>query len=332
MNTISGGGVFSARNISDINANFLQLYAGFTPGNIIYLNTASSNLGPQDGSVNAPYSDIVSAFGAARNAMNDVIVLVGNGATSATARTTAAFTWNKDAVHLVGVASPSIFFQRARIAPTSTAMAFANFFTVSGNGCYFKNISWFAGFGTGTTSAIAMTVTGSRNVFQNCSFMGMVDTASAASTGSRSLKIGSAGSGENVFESCQIGTDTFTRAAVNASLELAGATPRNVFRDCFFPVMTSDAGALTILGTGNECVDRENYFVRCIFANAIKSTSTGQTAVASFTTASPGGALVLQQCMAMGATKWGDTNALANTYIDMAAPSQAAGGLGVTPS
>lgn len=334
MYQISGGGALTRQNISQINANFAEISAGFTPGNIIYCwPSFGPATGVPDGSLEHPYTDIQSAYGAGRNGKNDVIVLVGNGAAGGSARLSATLTWAKDALHLIGVASPGLFAQRARIAPTSGVTAFANFFVLSGNGCYFQNIEWFQGFGTGVAASICVNVTGSRNVFQNCGIHGMGDDASAQDTGSRSLKIGSGGSGENLFVDCTIGLDTVTRTVANASLELAGATPRNVFRNCIFPFMTSAAGVLGILGTGAGCVDRENYFQGCLFTNAIKSTSTGMTCLASFTSASPGGALVFDAtCGLMGMTKVGDTNALANSYILGAAPSAAAGLLGVNPS
>ncbi len=194
-----------------------------------------------------------------------------------------AFTWAKNATHLLGIASPIMISQRARIAPTSSTTAFTPFFTISGNGCVFQNIQWFYGFDTGTTSALGMVLTGSRNYFKNCQIAGMGDNETAQSAGSRSLKIGSAGSGENLFEDCTIGLDTITRTAANASLELTAGTVRNIFRRCLFPFMTSSATVLGILGTGAACCDRSNQFDQCIFENAIKSTSTAMTVLASFT-------------------------------------------------
>lgn len=335
MLTISGGGSFTRQNIQDINANFSTILP-FTPGNLIYLNPSSPNLNqPPTGSVDRPYTDLLSAYGAGRSGKNDVIVLVGNGAATGTARLSAAFTWSKSALHLIGIAPPGLSSQRARIAPTSGATAFANFFTVSGSGCLFQNIQWYQGFGTGTTSQICMTVTGSYNAFLNCHFAGMADAESANSTGSRNLKIGSAGSGENYFQDCTIGVDTIARTAANAGIELAGATPRNVFRRCNSLVYAtgSGSGAFHILGTGNGCVDRINEFDDCGFFNSIKSGSgTAMTAAGSFTTNAPGGLIVFKKCMTVGTTKWGDANFLANSYIDMAAPSSAAGGLAVNPA
>lgn len=335
MQTITTVGAFTQGTRNIINANFslLQSLIAGGSGNVIYLNPASANTElPADGSQEKPYTTLSDAYTAGRSGKNDVILLVGDGTTSATARVNSAFTWAKDALHLVGVCSPVLYSQRARIAPTSSTTAFTPFFTISANGCVFQNIQWFHGFATGTTSQINMVVTGSRNYFQNCHIAGMGDAESAASAGSRSLKIGSSGSGENVFADCVIGLDTVTRSAANASLELAGATARNTFVNCLFPLMTSAATPLGILGTGNGCVDRNQLFDNCSFINAIKSTSTVMTVLASFTTASPGGLLLFKQCILLGITDYGDTNGLANSYIDGFTGAAATSGIAVNPS
>ncbi len=329
--TLTGGGVFTQKNINDINNNFAQVL-GLTPGNVIYCQPSATGAQTQDGSQANPYNSLAAAYQKGRSGWNDVIVLVANGAASGTARVDASFTWAKDALHLVGVSSPVYYSQRSRIAPTSTTTAFTPYFTISGNGCVFQNIQWFMGFTTGTTSQIGMVLTGSRNYFVNCSIAGMADAESAASAGSRTLKIGLAGSGENVFDGCSIGVDTITRTAANATVEFAAATARNVFRNCLFPIMTSAATPLGILGTGAACMDRHQVFDNCSFINAIKSTSTVITVLASLTDASPGGLLLFKQCILVGATDYGDTNALANSYIDGFTGAAATSGIAVNPS
>lgn len=331
--TVTGGGVFTNANISNINSNFSTLFAGFTPGNIIFCNPSGTGVSNPDGSAQKPYTDLLTAYNVCRNGMNDVVLLVGNGASSGSARLTATFTWAKDATHLVGITPPIFYSQRARIAPTTTGTAFANFFIISGNGCAFQNVQFYQGFATGTTAQICMTVSGNRNYFKNCQFAGMNDTTSATDTGSRNLKIGAAGTGENVFEDCVIGDDTTARTVANSSVEFAGGTPRNVFRRCYFPFYNTGTGTLGILGTGNACVDRENIFDNCAFVNSIKSGSgAAQAAVLSFSTNAPGGLIVFKDCMSIGFTKWGDTNGLANSYLNMPVVSAAAGGLGLNPS
>lgn len=322
-----------------------------TTGNVYFVDPASgSDANP--GSAAQPLATLYKAHSLCTAGNNDVVVIVGDGATTATARlslalaqsvnsaaTTGTLTWSKNATHLIGMCAPTMVAQRARIAPPSGTYTQATFnsgnlVVVTASGCIFQNFSLFHGFSTGGTDQICWTDNGSRNYYQNVNFGGIADAASAADTGARSLKIGSAGSGENTFVGCTIGLDTVTRSVANASLEFAGATPRNTFIDCVFPMLASNAGVLSILGTGNGCVDRYQRFSRCHFLNAMSSTGTAQTVIASFTTASPGGLLYFDQSAFIGnaSTNWGDANALANSYINMSQPAAATGGISVNPS
>ncbi len=285
---------------------------------------------------------------------NDVCVLIGDGGTTATARLslanavaadpTAAVTptagtlvWSKNACHLIGVTAPTMNFQRARIAPptgTYTAATFGSptFISITASGCHFENFSIFSGFSTGSTTAICCSITGSRNYFRNINFGGLADAASAGAAGARNLFIGAAGGGENTFEGCVIGLDTVTRTAANATIEFAGATVRNIFKDCVFPFMTSAATPLGILGTGAECMDRYQLFDNCTFINAIKSTSTVMTVLASMTDASPGGMLAFKDCTLIGITDYGDTNAQTINQVMGASGIATTTGIAVTPS
>lgn len=325
---ISQVGAFTSATKDAIQANFTALFGGLLQvGNVYFCqpNTAIA-VANQLGTQTKPDATLLAAYNRCVSGNNDVVVLVGNGATSATARVDSAFTWAKDATHLIGICAPGLISQRARIAPSSATAAFTPFFTISGNGCAFQNVQWFAGFAAGGASQLAVVVSGGRNYFKNCQIAGMVDTdgVSGDSAGSRSLKI--SGTGENLFEDCTIGADTIARSTSNATLELAGATPRNVFRRCLFPFFTDNGGVLGILGTGAGCIDRFNLFEWCTFMNAIKSTSTQMSVLVSLTSASPGGMLLFRQHAMIGITILADTNGLANSFIDAAAPSATLGG------
>lgn len=320
-----------------------------TTGNVFFVDPASGSDGG-DGSAGSPFATLYWAHGKCVSGNNDVVVLVGNGASSGSARlsvanaqvttpaaSTGTLNWTKSATHLIGMCAPGMIAQRARIAPptgtyTQATFGSGNFIVVTGTGCIFANLSIFNGFSTGGVNQIAWTDNGGRNSYYNVNFGGMGDAASAADAGSRSLKIGSAGSGESYFNGCTIGLNTVTRGAANASLEFAGGTPRNIFEDCLFLMDASASTPFHIIGTGASCIDREQILRRCTFLNSIKSGGTGITAAISLTNAAPGGLLALQGCMSVGATKWGDANALANTYVDMPVVSAAAGGLGLNPS
>ncbi len=223
MITITGGGAFTRQNIIDLNANFGQAGAPFTPGNLIYCNVASTNLGqPADGSAARPFTDIVSALGAARNGMNDIILLVSDGGTGASVRPTSTLVWSKNATHLVGYSAPSNN-TRARIATLSGNTAFANFVKVTATGCTFQNFSLFSGenlfvdctFGVDTIARSAANATiefagnSKRNVFINCKFI----TRCTAST-----PIHMKSSGTNPLETYQLFVNpVFWNEAANGS-------------------------------------------------------------------------------------------------------------------
>jgi len=328
--TITGGGTFTRQNIVDINNNFTALTTGSTTGNTIWCSPGATGVQNQDGSQERPYTSLSTAYSATRNGQNDVVMLVGDGTTSASARLSANFTWSNSATHLIGVSSGVNISNRSRIAPTSGVTAFANFFTVSGSGCLFQNIQWFDGFSTGTTAQICLTVTGGRNMFQDCHIAGMGDAESAADAGSRSLKITT--TGENMFVNCTIGVDTVTRTAANASVEFATACPRNQFINCLFPFMTSASTPLGIKVGAAAGSDRFQLFKDCLFINAIKSTSTTMSGLATLA-ASIGGLLLFKECTLVGITEFGtDATSLAQIYVDGGTVTAATSGIAVNPS
>ena len=297
-------------------------------------------LGGLDGNSGSKPSDAFQTLYMAHNqavaGRNDVVALISNGASTSSARlslalaqtvtpaaTAGTLVWSKNATHLIGVCSPTYTAQRARIAPptgtyTQATFGSGNFVTVTAAGCYFANFSLFNGFSTGGTNQICWTDSGQRNAYVNVEFGGMADAASANDAGSRSLKVGGAGNGENSFFRCTIGLDTVARTAANSALEFTGGTPRNRFTECVFPSFLTGSGAngFAILGTGNSCVDRFNLFERCVFVSSIKSGgSLAMATLGSFTTAAPGGLVLLKDCDAVGMTAVGDANFLANSYV-----------------
>lgn len=316
-----------------------------------YFVNPATGLDSNDGlSPQAPLATLYQAHNLMTAGKNDVCFLIGDGGTTGTARlstalaqtitpaaTAGTLAWTKNACHLIGETAPTMVAQRARIAPpsgtyTQSTFGSGNFVTVSASGCIFANFSLFNGFSTGGTNQICWTITGSRNYHWNVHFGGMGDAASGNDAGSRNLKIGSGGSGENTFDSCVIGLDTVTRSAANASVEFAGATPRNVFRNCIFPFMTDDAAVLGIITSGAASLDRWQLFDGCTFINAVDSTSTVMTALTTMA-ASSGGLIMLKNSVTVGVTDlFSDATTAGQMYIDMPAPATSTGGLAVAPS
>jgi hypothetical protein len=317
-------------------------------GSWFFVDPANGNDGNTGASDN-PIATLYEAHSRMTAGKNDVAVLVGDGSTTGTARlstalaqsvdssaTAGTLTWSKNACHLIGMTAPTMVSQRARIAPpsgtyTQATFGSGNFIVVSGSGCYFANFSTFNGFSTGGTNQICFTVTGGRNYFWNVQMGGMGDAASGNDAGSRNLKI-SGTTGENTFDQCTIGLDTVTRSAANASVEFAGGTPRNVFRNCIFPFMTDDAAALGILTAGAASLDRWQLFDGCAFINNVDSTSTVMTALATMA-ASSGGLIMLKNSVTVGMTDlFSDATTAGQMYIDMPQPAASTGGLAVAPS
>lgn len=290
-------------------------------GNFFWVNqdtgSDGNTGGPQD-----PFKTLTQAHTKCLANNNDVVFLTG------TVHTTATTTWSKSRTHLIGLAPPNDVNARARISQTGST-AFSPLVNVTASECIFVNIGAFHGFDDASAQTCWVNA-GQRNNYNHCAFLGMGHATAAAQAGGRSLVVGLAasGNGENTFVNCQIGLDTITSSAANASLEFLGATPRNVFRGCIFPRMTSSATTLFVKTAASGALDRFTVFDNCMFINAVQSTSTTMT-VGFAMAASAGGLVLLHSSDIVGATDWGDATALAQMYGAMPAVSTSAGGIAV---
>lgn len=299
-------------------------------GNYYFVDPANGADG-NEGSVELPLATLDGALDKCTAGNNDVVILIGDGATTNTARLSATLTWDKNATHLIGITAPTGVAQRARIAPTAGATAFTPMVNVTASGCYFANFSTYHGFGTGTTAQICWVDAGGRNYYENVQFGGMGDAASAADADSRSLKI-SGTTGENTFVRCTVGLDTVARGAANASLEFASGSPRNRFIECMFPFQASAGTPLGILTSAAAAMDRWQSFERCVFINNVESTSTTMTALVTLA-ASSGGLVLLKDCTTVGVTDlFSDATTAGQMYVDGGAPTAATTALAVAPA
>jgi len=263
-------GAFTNQTVAAINAALAQAGLAATTGNVYYcdpVNGLDTNDGQTPNAVplsggHGPVQTLQAGYNLLRNSYNDVLVLIGNGTSSGSARLSATFTWAKNAAHLVGVCAPSAISQRARIAPTLAVAAFASFFVVSGNGCLFQNLSWFQGFNAGVAASICLTISGTRNAFLNCDIEGMGDATSATSSTSRCVLITA---DENYFNHCNIGLDTVERTGANASVEIQNGAARTIFENCTFLFWSSDGLQYGLLAAAAASFDRFVFFKGCNF-------------------------------------------------------------------
>lgn len=292
-----------------------------TTGKVYYcdpVNGLDTNNGlvaaPVGVSGQGPVKTLAGGYALLRSGYNDVLVLIGNGQASGSARI-ATFTWAKNAAHLIGVCAPSAISQRARIANATTSglTLTANFFIVSGNGCLFSNLSWFHGAGAGQTGIaadICLTVSGTRNAFVNCDIEGMGDSTGATDAGSRNILLTG---GENYFKHCNIGIDTVTRTNANASVEIKSGAARNIFEDCTFPVYSSDGLQHYVLCAAAAAMDRYTLFRNCMFLNALGSGSTIEAEIFKMA-ASTGGLIILDVNTGWIGTALGDATTKAQVF------------------
>lgn len=235
-------------------------------GNIWYVDPGKSVSGG-GGSVEDAFKTVAEALSAATADNDDVVVLA---ATTSTGRTSesAIIDWSKRRTHLIGNGPARQMTPRNGVGVAASA---SSGFTVSANNCIFQNLT-FAAF---SDTDVCFEVTGEYNTFNGVHFQGIAHATPASETGARSLLL--TGAGENEFNNCVIGLDTVTRAAANASLELTGSCPRNIFRHCLFPAYVSDAGALWVKADTGNCFERFLIFEDCLFTNASLGSSTVMT-------------------------------------------------------
>lgn len=269
-----------------------------------FLDPANGSDGNDGLSPESPFATLAYAYSKLRDGKNDVIVLIGDGSTAATARLSAQLVWAKDAAHLIGQTAPSNIAQRARISTASGATAnIANLVNVTAQGCIFANFSLFQGVGEAATAEQLWQDAGQRNYYGNVAFGGMGGVAGAQHADSYSLKL--YGGSENLFDGCYFGVDTRDRDAANANVVIRKnasnvASTRNVFRNCLFSMRATDTDPLFVNADEAGGMDRFTLFQGCTFINSGTSTLT----VAMTINAAQGGTIVLDKCALVGASNW----------------------------
>jgi len=283
-----------------------------------------------DGTADDPFASITHAFDQATAGNNDVIVIVGDGSTSATQRLSEQLVWSKAATHLIGMTAPSMVAQRARISTATGATTnIANLVNVTAQGCAFLNFSLFQGVGQSATAEQLWQDAGQRNYYGNVAFGGMGSANGAGVATSYSLKL--YGGSENLFDGCFFGTDTQDRSAANTNVQLRKnasneASTRNVFRNCLFAMRASAATPTFIDANESGSVDRFNLFKGCTFTNF----GTAIDAGVAFN-ASQGGYTILDGCAGINVTAWAGS-ATTTVQIVNGADSVDSGGLAVAQS
>lgn len=305
---------------------------GLTTGGTSYfvdpVNGSNGNTGL---TMDQPLKTVEVAYSLCVNNNNDVVYLMASGTSAegtsgGTANAlTATLTWSKNFTHLVGLCSPTVFSQRARITQAAATTGLTAMVTVSGSGCIMRNVMFFQGVAD-ATSLVAVKVTGQRNVFENVHFAGVGD-ATMSAAGAASLKID--GGAENVFRHCTIGLDTIARDADATEILFDTAATRNVFEDCFINSYISAAGFASVTIADSTGIDRVQVFKNCTFFTKSTNKATAQTSVFSIPAISQGAILLINSFAGTdgGAAEWDSNNRAIIWNNSVAAAASAAGGI-----
>jgi hypothetical protein len=268
-----------------------------------------------------PLASVEAAYAKCVTNQHDVILMLG----SPTSNTlVASITWSKNFVHLVGMSNnlPGIG-QRCGIVG-SAASDLAVLVTFSGYGCIVRNIRFYNG-GDSDADKGAVVVSGNRNEFTNCLFVGMQHATPAARAGSYSLKVTGA---ENLFDRCCIGYDSITRGVGEPpELWISTGASKLFFRKCMILTRSETITASPVL------IDAVNLgyieFEDCIFVNTSTNWAVSLTDCMSITATGTHYIALRGANQLVGITGWADTPT--RIYQAMPAPVNT-GGTNVAPT
>lgn len=250
-------------------------------GNIFYVDPTAGNDTTNSGtSQNNALATVAAAYAKCVSGMQDVVIVAPTGGTGRT-NEAAAIVWAKRFTHLIGSAAPTAYDPRAGIEFASTVVSPC--FTLSENGCIFKNIT----ISTVQNINVLVNITGSYNYFGNVHFAGPANATAYTSTARRSLVL--TGASENLFEDCIIGVETVASTVAGANLEQTGTCRRNTYRHCTFPVYDTAGTSYFIKADTGNCTEMSTVWEDCIFTNPLLIGSTTIMAVAMKTELATGG-------------------------------------------
>jgi hypothetical protein len=271
-------------------------------------------------------ADIKTAYDLCESGRGDGIVVYSAGTTAANTSSylTAVLDWSKHGITVLGIASGSWVYGRARIANAAATTNIANLVTVSGSNNFFKNIAMFNG-GSNVASVGCLKVTGHRNHFENCHFVGAGHATPAAAVGAYDVLVD--GGQDNSFEKCVLGTDTIVRAAANGNVLFDGGAWRTKFTDCDIVAYSETAGKGAIKSADADAISGFHVFSRCRFT-AWKPNGLGALTSAFIGTKPTSGQILIDSCTLAGWAAWDSVGGNDTLYIaNSDATASGAGGI-----
>src|SRR3972149_3151000 len=225
-------------------------------------------------------------------------------------------------------AASTFTIQTAGTAGATTINSYcAQLIIVSGSNNIFLNLN----IGNWSSDALALgavQVTGNRNYFGGCHFVGAGHATPAAVAGAYDVEI-NAGQ-ENTFERCTFGTDTIIRAAANGNIRFDTNAWRTRFYNCDIVSYSATAGKGGVLCADATGLEGIQLFKQCSFLNWNEN---GIDKVDSvfIGTKPTSGALVMDGCSCVGYTAWDSVAGNDMVYIvNSDATASGAGGIATT--
>ena len=286
-------------------------------GSVYYIDPNSGSDSGSGRTYASALKTVGQYYSLAVSGKHDVGIIAPSGGTGRTAET-ASVTWAKRFTHLIGSAAPT-----AQDARAGVGMAASTVFTISENGCLFKNLTF-----TQTADVNEpVTITGDYNSFLGVDFKGSLNATTGDDVAMRCLNLD--GGQENYFGGCTLGQDTIMRGgAANATLEFENAASRNVFEDCKFIAAIDGATPTHVLFTGTSAIDRWVEFKNTSFYSFSANDATAMTACMNLSAQTATGHVLVTgfPYLSTGITDW---EATASGRIQMQAFNTATGTIGI---
>lgn len=289
------------RNLSTELSSMVQAAVGhdIAPaiGDVYFLVKAASSTSQfrrwleANGVTESHYSDSLSDMQNAMTAYRNDTLIILPGAHSQTT----AFTWSKAYCNIVGTHGGAMN-QRSRISTSTAEMG--TLFTLTGEGCFVKNILFSQEGSHATGNAIAFYANCHRPVFENCGFRN-IGALAVVDNSHRSLKIGSCY--DITFRNCQIGETSYDAVtAASTVIEFSGTDAgKYLFYDCM--VLGAGSSSATFFTQGAN-VGGFTLFHNTLFHNSTISDLDAMTQAFSISGTGNDGVFLTGSTLVNGAT------------------------------
>jgi len=312
--------------------DYLKSQLPYIPGTWYFIDgDDGSDLSGRNGQdPDAPLATLSAAYGKCTSGSGDGICFFSRSTSSGSnsIAMTAALTWAKYGITVVGISAPTSFFGRARLYADATA-DLASLITVTGQNNRFINLT-ISQEGDASTAIRNVIITGARNTWEGC-HLNLSHATPALTTDASVLDLRGS---ENVFRGCTFGSNNTVWAADDNGQITFSTTQggQNLFDGCRVYSRSSTAGHNAVYFAMTGAMGGWTTFSDCQFVNfaATGGALTALTAVFGGEAQTKCGILV-HNCSEVGWAAW---SVLASkVYVACSGETAAgAGGIATAPA